>query len=413
MFQTAGYPAHPPYFANYDYRSPPRSSPAAGGYNYYSPRQWAYTATPTKGHTRRATGDGATFTFTSNYSTPQKPTYYTPPDYSSPGYYASAQSTPSRKPDYVSGSDRKRESARYSQYRVFATDGGRKQRQYSSSSRKASRSQHVFDMPSDNESEYLPRYEQYETRPPPYKRHQSYYEPRTDRRYSYQVPIYTSAEPAEKPSRRASYTTKPTQPKSTPRRRDTATKPPPPKATEDDARRAGIPTGYSYKNWDPTEEPILLLGSAFDANSLGKWIYDWTVYSYGPGTPMTEVAGELWLLLIQIAGKVKRAEDCMPRIRQQASHEMVEDFLESGDRLWDRFSKLLKACESYMWKAARKESGATGKVTMGKNSGCEFVDSIFGRDRELEKTEKLMTGMRLWSMRFDANCEAILRNPSA
>jgi len=50
---------------------------------------------------------------------------------------------------------------------------------------------------------------------------------------------------------------------------------------------------------------------------------------------------------------------------------------------------------------------------MGKNSGCEFVDSIFGRDRELEKTEKLMTGMRLWSMRFDANCDDILRYPSA
>lgn len=66
-----------------------------------------------------------------------------------------------------------------------------------------------------------------------------------------------------------------------------------------------------------------------------------------------------------------------------------------------------------MWKAAKKESGGAKKVTMGKNSGCEFVDSIFGRDRELERTEKMMTGMRLWSMRFDANCDEILRNPGA
>jgi hypothetical protein len=181
----------------------------------------------------------------------------------------------------------------------------------------------------------------------------------------------------------------------------------------------GIPAGYSYKNWDPTEEPILLLGSVFDANSLGKWIYDWTVFRYGAATPMSEIAGELWLLLIQLAGKVKRAEETMGRIRRADSRELVEEFLESGERLWARFERLLKLCEAYMWQAAKRESGgaaaagAAKTVTMGNNSGCEFVDSMFGRDRELEKTEKLMTGMRLWSMRFDANCEDILRKPSA
>jgi hypothetical protein len=29
---------------------------------------------------------------------------------------------------------------------------------------------------------------------------------------------------------------------------------------------------YSSKNWDPTALPIILLGSVFGANSLGKWI---------------------------------------------------------------------------------------------------------------------------------------------
>lgn len=74
--------------------------------------------------------------------------------------------------------------------------------------------------------------------------------------------------------------------------------------------------------------------------------------------------------------------------------------------------KLLKACEHYMWKAAKREGGK-GTVMMGRNAGCEFVDSIFGRDRELENTEKLMHSIRLWNMRFDANCEDILRRPSA
>jgi hypothetical protein len=125
---------------------------------------------------------------------------------------------------------------------------------------------------------------------------------------------------------------------------------------------------------------------------------------------MAEVAGELWLLLIQLAHKVKRGEETLPRIRSPSSRDMIDEFLESGERLWQRFNKLLKICENYMWKAAKKESGSAKTVTMGKNSGSEFVDTIFGRDRELERTEKLMTGMRLWSMRFDANCEEILRN---
>lgn len=155
----------------------------------------------------------------------------------------------------------------------------------------------------------------------------------------------------------------------------------------------------------------MLFGSVFDANSLGKWIYDWTVFFYGSAILLIELAGDLWLLLIQLVGKIKEGEETLDKIRKKESLEMVEDFLESGERLWIRFAKLLKVCEDYMWKAARKETGIQKLVTMGKNSGREFIELIFGRDCELEKTEKLMTGMRLWCMRFDANCDDILRYP--
>ena len=156
-----------------------------------------------------------------------------------------------------------------------------------------------------------------------------------------------------------------------------------------------------------------MLGSVFDANTLGKWIYDWTVYRNGPATPMSDVAGDLWLLLIKLAGKMKRAEQCLPRIRAPDNHDMVDDFVISGRRLWTRLEKLLKVCEEFMLRAAKREGGGKGQVKMGKNSGCEFVDTIFGRDRELENTESLMQSIRLWNMRFDANCEDILRRPSA
>ncbi|KAK0744357.1 hypothetical protein B0T21DRAFT_389727 [Apiosordaria backusii] len=180
-------------------------------------------------------------------------------------------------------------------------------------------------------------------------------------------------------------------------------------ATEADAKRHKIPPGYSLKNWDPTEEPIMLLGSVFDANSLGKWIYDWTVYHHGPSTPISDMAGEMWLLLIQLAGKIKRAEESVPKIRAQENKEMVEEFIEAGDRLTDKLRKLLKACEAPM---LRVKTTQKKDPQLGKNAGVEFVLTLFGRERELEKTERFMHSVRLWNLRFDTNCEEILRSPT-
>ncbi|ORY61398.1 uncharacterized protein BCR38DRAFT_348494 [Pseudomassariella vexata] len=180
------------------------------------------------------------------------------------------------------------------------------------------------------------------------------------------------------------------------------------KATEADAKKHRIPAGYSLKNWDPTEEPIVLLGSVFDSNSLGKWIYDWTVFHHGPATPISDMAGELWLLLIQLSGKVKRSEECVPRIRAQDNKEMIEDFIESGERLTDKLRMLLKRCEAPMLKVNKRKDAPQ----LGKGSGVEFVETLFGRERELEKTERFMQSVRLWNLRFDANCEEILKKPT-
>ncbi len=182
--------------------------------------------------------------------------------------------------------------------------------------------------------------------------------------------------------------------------------PPPRKATEADAKKYRIPAGYSLKNWDPSEEPIMLLGSVFDANSLGKWIYDWTTYYHGASSPISDMAGEMWLLLIQLAGKVKRAEEAIPKIRSADNKEMVDDFIQSGERLTDKLRKLLKSCEAPMLKTNKREMSQ-----LGKNAGEEFVETLFGRERELEQTETFMQSVRLWILRFDANCEDVIRKP--
>jgi len=379
----------------YDYRTTPMtSSPAAAGGRYAS-KYTAYT-TPArgepKGHARRASHEPSSYT----YATPKALAHHAPPAYSSPTYYTTTYAVP-RRNDFASATDRMRAKAR-----------GRTEPRDSAKQQRSSRSQYVYNG-FDDEGYYSPAQA---TPPPPY--HEPYGYWGTDRDGYDAGHSYKQPEPPKYHKVRIRANSNPQKTPPLTKTRPSPAKSPP-KATAADAARAHIPAGYSYKNWDPTEEPILLLGSVFDANSLGKWIYDWTVFHHGPATPMSDLAGDLWLLLIQLAGKVKRAEECIPRIRRLEDQDLVEDFLESGERLWHRFNKILKICEDYMWRAAKQESGGrSGKVVaMGPKSGCEFVDSIFGRDRKLEETERLMTGMRLWSMRFDANCEDILRRPGA
>ncbi|KLP08580.1 uncharacterized protein FFMR_10216 [Fusarium fujikuroi] len=229
------------------------------------------------------------------------------------------------------------------------------------------------------------------------------------------------------------------------------------RATEEDAKRHKIPAGCSLKNWDPDEEPILLLGSVFDANSLGKWIYDWSVYAHGAATPISDMAGDFWLLLIQLAGKLRRAEETVARVKSVDSKEVIEDFIEAGERLWEKLVSLVKKCEAPMLKAIKlkerkgkdtvrkqggneKESSRENKIEsdglsnepeevsalnegsnieetekvkqdVGKNAGVVFIETIFGKDQELKRTERLMQNLRLYNLRFDTYCESILRSP--
>lgn len=373
----------------------PSSSPSPDhAYAHYAPHHKTPAASPPsrRPSTRHSRKE--------SYSSPQEPGYQSGPVYPSPEYYASL-------PRYhVSHRGEEPYVSLHARTRRFASsvyNGGG----HGDSKRHAhmhSQSQRIVIDTSD-EAEDLPTY----TYIKPRNSHREKYARADPHFYYNQSSSYDDSSdslPQRPRPRRSSHSTKP--PKAATKPKPTTL---PPVATAADAGRAGIPAGYSTKNWDPTEAPILLLGSVFDANSLGKWVYDWTVYHHGPATPISEVAGDLWLLLIKLAGKMKRADECLPRIREGHNNDMVGDFLNSGDRLWGRLAELLKTCEGYMWSAATK-GGKKGGVDMGKHTGCVFVDSIFGRDRELETTESLMQGIRLWDMRFDANCEDILTRSS-
>ena len=156
-----------------------------------------------------------------------------------------------------------------------------------------------------------------------------------------------------------------------------------------------VPTGYSTRNWDPKERPIFVLGSVFDANSLGKWIYDWMVYHYGGGTPLADMAGDLWIILTEFAVKLRRA-----RFNDGGGNDKGID---GGERLWRRLQDVVSECEDPMWRAASSQSG--GGVSMGVDAAKEFVDTMFGRERRLSETERWMSKVRLWIVEFDKDRE--------
>ncbi|PQE28266.1 vegetative cell wall gp1 protein [Rutstroemia sp. NJR-2017a WRK4] len=244
-------------------------------------------------------------------------------------------------------------------------------------------------------------------------------------------------------------------------------------ATKLDARANYIHPGYSLEHWDPAEKPILVLSSVFDADSLGSWIYDWTVYQYGPSTPISDMAGELWLLLIQISVKSKRLDETIPKMRTSDDKDMIEDFAESAERLIGRLKTLLGVAEVHaLWeykeakllasssprdinrqgdglrsqtempnldsqsesdtekfpsaqvgnrdrklprksieKIRRKQVG-NAEDRLNSVLATEIICSLFGIEYQLLNTEKLMAKLRLWNLRFDANCEDVIRRVS-
>lgn len=161
-------------------------------------------------------------------------------------------------------------------------------------------------------------------------------------------------------------------------------------ATQVDAWRHGIPTDRSLKNWDPEEEPIVFLGSVFDANSLGKWIYDWAVFRAGACSATAEMAGDLWMHLIEFSGNVKHANG---RIFHGDDGEAIRDFAKGGEYLTDMLRELLKECEPGMLKA-----------TMKTQSGCEVIDTLFGHHRQLKKTEKFIWAVHDFNQGFKTRC---------
>lgn len=178
------------------------------------------------------------------------------------------------------------------------------------------------------------------------------------------------------------------------------------KATRRDAERHGIPDGYTLTHWDPDEEPIKLLGTIFDSSSLGKYFYDLTRDKYGPYTPMKEISGDLWELLIRLYGNMKISEQFVETNEMSTDQrldetlDLLKGFIKDGEILKKDLDGLLRRCEKPM---LRTDSGNRGRL--GREARHALVDALFGRDQLLEETENFMQNMRNWIEDWEAEAE--------
>lgn len=183
------------------------------------------------------------------------------------------------------------------------------------------------------------------------------------------------------------------------------------KATKQDAQRHRIPDWYIIKHWNPDEKPIFLLGTVFDSDSLGKWIFDWTVKEYGPRTPMGNIAGDIWLLLLQLYGSIKRSEEFIDWNRGTRIPKLCDDlnllqkFISTGRSLRKQLDRLLRKCEEPMLRTDTRNRGR-----LGKEAGFAFVDAFFGREHLLGETEDLQQQIRLWIHQWGVECAEIVNS---
>lgn len=123
---------------------------------------------------------------------------------------------------------------------------------------------------------------------------------------------------------------------------------------------------------------------------------------------MREVAGDLWLVLIEFYDRIKRSERFIDRNNGTRDPELHEElnflnrFLDEGKGLRNRLQRLLKKCEEPML-----ETDTRGTGRLGKEAGLRCVDILFGRDELLERTENLMQSMRHWIHGWDKECARV------
>ncbi|KAF5520197.1 Serine/threonine-protein kinase ATG1a [Colletotrichum aenigma] len=115
-------------------------------------------------------------------------------------------------------------------------------------------------------------------------------------------------------------------------------------AQRSDANKLRISYEFNIDNWDPAKRPILFLNFVFDLVSIGIWLVGRIDHYLDQGSPIGDNADatrNLARLLENLDYKVNDANYYFTRLREH-DKELVANFVDSGERLFDDFKKLLQ-----------------------------------------------------------------------
>lgn len=160
------------------------------------------------------------------------------------------------------------------------------------------------------------------------------------------------------------------------------------------------------KQWGFGDSHFVLFGTYtfFNIESLGKWIYDWTVWEYGKASVEATKAYSLMTYLVQSSKTTQRALESMRWTGDMHERKIFKKFLDSGSDLWAQVKRLFRTCETYATDALREEKRLV-------NYGKLFVLALFDKFIQLERTQRLLGDMRVWLNNFDSTGGVSLSNP--
>lgn len=175
-------------------------------------------------------------------------------------------------------------------------------------------------------------------------------------------------------------------------------------ATIGDLRRIGITEDLCVKRWNPDRTPIVVAGSVMDANSICDWIMSWTkIYVDDNMYDMTAINDLTYCIL------ALDYYDHMTSLRLSScitseQVDVVEDFVESRDRLWARLLDIIDICTGVMLRELRKLRSSKERDSRYNRNGAIFVSNIMFNDTISHNIFKLYNAVRIWSYRYCVNC---------
>lgn len=180
-------------------------------------------------------------------------------------------------------------------------------------------------------------------------------------------------------------------------------------AKQSDAEKFRIPPKYDLSRWDPRKTPLLFLYCVFDLVSIGIWFNDTIVscqqYDQSIKSEDMDTIKELALLLEQLDNNLSTIAHHSSHIRKADDKELVQHFTDSGERLVIKVQKLLQAWQGMV----SLEGGFAAKESWEGNLLESGAMKHLGTEKLRSKMEPLGQSLRLWLIRYNANCPDIFK----